>query len=231
MKALKSFIFLSIIVAHCDVALPTEGLCMHEVKPSTIIEGTEHGVLYKTEPKFKQERPSTLSLSASRTSSSVTLSPLATSLADLARTAPTPQPSQLSKEWLAKAFQDASGHRLILLDYDGTLRDFEDDRDNAIPSAELLGLLRRLSEKPDTSVWLVTGRDSSFMQSHFKDIPKVGIMAAYGAATKIPGIKEWRNMEFEVENFNEPTRVMEEKRKSVPKSLSDVEYKVFGRAY
>ncbi|KAG0139095.1 hypothetical protein CROQUDRAFT_102195 [Cronartium quercuum f. sp. fusiforme G11] len=203
MKAVISFIFLSIIIAHCDVALPMKGFSMPEMTLSTILGP------YDPLSNSRREIPSTLSLPASRTSSSVTPRPLATSLTDLARTAPTPQPSQLSKEWLAKAFQDASGHRLILLDYDGTLRDFENDRDKAIPSPELLEILRRLSEKPNTSVWLVTGRDSSFMQSHFKDIPKVGIMAAYGAAKKVPGSEEWGNMEFEVENFNEPTRVME----------------------
>jgi len=49
-------------------------------------------------------------------------------------------------------------HRLLLLDYDGTLAPFRADRREAVPLPEALRLVTLIAERPSTTVAIVSGR-------------------------------------------------------------------------
>jgi len=51
-----------------------------------------------------------------------------------------------------------ANNRLILLDYDGTLVDFKRVPEEAVPSIELLDILRKLSSKRNTKLIIISGR-------------------------------------------------------------------------
>lgn len=70
------------------------------------------------------------------------------------------------------------GRRLLLLDYDGTLVPFARMPSEAVPSLELISLLRQLCEK--ATVYIVSGRDSVFLDQHLGQLP-LGLVAEHGA--------------------------------------------------
>jgi trehalose 6-phosphate synthase/phosphatase len=68
---------------------------------------------------------------------------------------------------------------LLLLDYDGTLVPFASKPELAAPDDELKDLLRRLAERPRTSVHLLSGRTRGELEQWFGDLP-VGLHAEHG---------------------------------------------------
>src|SRR5690606_15950003 len=71
---------------------------------------------------------------------------------------------------IATDFKQAS-RRHIFLDYDGTLVPFARHPREASPGSELLGFLTSLSADPQTTVTIISGRDSSVLEDWFKDLP------------------------------------------------------------
>ncbi len=70
---------------------------------------------------------------------------------------------------LAKRIADdvKSGKKLSLfLDYDGTLRDFVDVPEDAVPDVHLPPLLRDLAKHPSLSMAIVSGRPPAFLEAH-----------------------------------------------------------------
>ena len=65
----------------------------------------------------------------------------------------------------------ARGARTILLDYDGTLREFEVHPDLAQPTPEIRALLRSLAALPDTDVHIVSGRRRRNLEQWFGAAP------------------------------------------------------------
>ena len=61
---------------------------------------------------------------------------------------------------------EAHGKLGLFLDYDGTLRDFVDVPDQAVPDPELPGLLRDLAACRGVSVAVVSGRAPEFLEKH-----------------------------------------------------------------
>ena len=59
--------------------------------------------------------------------------------------------------------------RLLLLDYDGTLVAFADKPERAKPDEELLDLFRALSESPENTVVIISGRDKEMLERWFGD--------------------------------------------------------------
>jgi len=57
-----------------------------------------------------------------------------------------------------------AGHRLLLVDDDGTLAPFRADRQSASPLPRSLALLRRIAQSPHTTVIVTSGRPVSEMQ-------------------------------------------------------------------
>jgi trehalose 6-phosphate synthase/phosphatase len=70
----------------------------------------------------------------------------------------------LAEELAARVLERES--LALFLDYDGTLRDFEDVPDHAVPDPELPGLLRDLAACDGVSIALVSGRTPDFLERH-----------------------------------------------------------------
>ena len=62
-----------------------------------------------------------------------------------------------------------SNNALLLLDYDGTLAGFEDDPKDAAPSEDLFGLLDQLTDKSNTTLCLISGRDKQTFSDWFQN--------------------------------------------------------------
>ncbi|MDD5067885.1 MAG: trehalose-phosphatase, partial [bacterium] len=76
-----------------------------------------------------------------------------------------------------------SGNRLILLDYDGTLVPFKDHPQKAVPSEDLIRILKDLCASSGNDVVIVSGRDRISLQNWLSGIP-VGLVAEHGAWIK-----------------------------------------------
>jgi trehalose 6-phosphate synthase/phosphatase len=79
-----------------------------------------------------------------------------------------------------------AGRRLLLLDYDGTLRNFTDRPDDAVPGPDLKNLLENLSGDPRNEVVIVSGRGKDFFDKHFEGL-NMGFIAGHGVWTRDPG--------------------------------------------
>ena len=99
------------------------------------------------------------------------------------------QLSPSTKSQLMEDFQHAH-HRLFLLDYDGTLVQFEGSPHLARPTEELLKILRIISEDPKNEVVLVSGRDRRTLQSWFGSY-NLGLVAEHGVWIRKKG-EDWR---------------------------------------
>lgn len=88
---------------------------------------------------------------------------------------------------VTSSFQHAK-KRLLLLDYDGTLRSFVSSHQltNAKPSKQLLALLEQLTNLPRTTVCIVSGRDKATLESWF-GTTKLNLVAEHGAHCKLDG--------------------------------------------
>ena len=85
--------------------------------------------------------------------------------------------------------------RLILLDYDGTLKDFVPTPDPAAaaPSASLLSTLRNLADFPNTTVAIISGRSRAALESWFTQTPQLTLAAEHGAWFKKENV--WHQQE------------------------------------
>jgi trehalose 6-phosphate synthase/phosphatase len=94
-----------------------------------------------------------------------------------------------SEAKLVRQFSKAK-RRLLLLDYDGTLRGFaaSHDPNAAAPPKALLKLLRDLTALPDTKVCIISGRPRKALTTWFHGLP-VTLAAEHGAWMKHDG--EW----------------------------------------
>jgi trehalose 6-phosphate synthase/phosphatase len=90
-----------------------------------------------------------------------------------------------ARQLLGQAFEEAPS-RTLLLDYDGTLREFVDHPDLAVPSAEIRELLERLAALPETDVHIVSGRTRESLDAWLGDLP-VFLCAEHGYFARSPG--------------------------------------------
>lgn len=81
--------------------------------------------------------------------------------------------------------------RLIFLDYDGTLVPFEKQVNAAVPDAELLQLLTSISQDPNNTVVITSGRDYTTLDAWLGHLD-VGMIAEHGAWYKDPG-RNWKS--------------------------------------
>lgn len=93
---------------------------------------------------------------------------------------------------LQKAYSAAS-KRLFLFDYDGTLTPIVTDPAAAVPSEKLKKILRRLSADKRNSVWIISGRDSAFLDKHLGEFP-INMSAEHGCFVKYAGDSEWTDL-------------------------------------
>ena len=95
------------------------------------------------------------------------------------------RPPLLDVEATVAAFGRAH-HRLLLLDYDGTLVPFARTPREAVPPRLLLDVLERLSSAPETTVCVVSGRSRGDLQRWFGHLKRLWLAAEHGALVRAP---------------------------------------------
>lgn len=90
------------------------------------------------------------------------------------------QLTQIKKEY------DQASTRLILLDYDGTLSPFVKNPEDAVPSEELLNLLKEMTSDPKNKVVINSGRNHQILDKWFKGL-ELDFAAEHGAFYKENG--------------------------------------------
>lgn len=83
-----------------------------------------------------------------------------------------------------------AGTRLIFLDYDGTLVNFKNDPQDALPDEELMRLLQGLVDDPKNRIVLISGRKRETLDLWFDDL-QLDMVAEHGAWVKIQG-RPWQ---------------------------------------
>jgi trehalose 6-phosphate synthase/phosphatase len=111
---------------------------------------------------------------------------------------------KFSEEIIAEIVQsyNEADKRLFLLDYDGTLVDFQDDPQKVAPDEYLLNLLRKLSSQPDNHVVVISGRDKDTLQKWLGHL-NIGIVAEHGVWSKDLGDDEWTQADFLDQDWKE----------------------------
>jgi trehalose 6-phosphate synthase/phosphatase len=114
--------------------------------------------------------------------------------AEMRQPAPTPARTRTqldaSVRRLVVRAAESAPHRLILLDYDGTLTALAPTPGLAAPDRSLLSLLRTLAEQPATSVHVTSGRDRATLDTWLGGLP-VGLHAEHGLWSRLTAGAEW----------------------------------------
>ena len=109
---------------------------------------------------------------------------------------------------LLNAYKSAK-KRLLILDYDGTLVRFSSDYRMAVPEEKLLRLLQDLSSTDGNEVFLLSGRNSAWLEEHFGSLP-INLIAEHGAKTKYAS-ECWQTEPFADNSWKEQIRTVMEK--------------------
>ncbi|MET0779228.1 MAG: bifunctional alpha,alpha-trehalose-phosphate synthase (UDP-forming)/trehalose-phosphatase [Candidatus Saccharimonadales bacterium] len=96
--------------------------------------------------------------------------------------------SATTEKGLVRRFKEAK-QRLLLLDYDGTLREFVGNYNPqlAAPDKALLALIGQLAKLPNTRLCIVSGRPREILELWFGRLPVV-LAAEHGAWVKYDGV-------------------------------------------
>jgi len=99
------------------------------------------------------------------------------------------------ERWQRKCVEafGAARRPLVVLSYDGTLREFEEDPSQAEPDTALLGLVRRLAEVPGAELVFLSGRDRGSLIRWLGDLP-VHLVSEHGFFLRLRGHSEWEDM-------------------------------------
>ena len=100
-----------------------------------------------------------------------------------------PQINEHHQNTIVDAFTTAA-RRMIFLDYDGTLVEFNEKPDLATPNNSLFKLIKSLCALPNTDVAIVSGRDQAFLDKWFDTLP-LTLAAEHGHYIKYKG-KNWK---------------------------------------
>jgi len=111
--------------------------------------------------------------------------------------------------------------RLLLLDYDGTLRPFFNVPAHASPTEELLQLLRTLADDPKNELVVISGRDKDTLEAWLGELP-IRLIAGHGVWMKNDNIwdvieqfdKSWKDVirpVLAVHSDRTPGSIVEEK--------------------
>ncbi|KAL8651914.1 MAG: hypothetical protein Q9226_004485 [Calogaya cf. arnoldii] len=84
--------------------------------------------------------------------------------------------------------------RLFLLDWDGTLTAIVGDPEAAVPTAADIEILEQVSSKPKNDVWIISGRDSAFLQKHLGCLSSVALSSEHGAYVRLANHTDWQSM-------------------------------------
>ena len=70
---------------------------------------------------------------------------------------------------VVESFQQAA-KKMLLLDYDGTLVEFHENPEMAVPDEAVLNTIKQLTLLPNTDVAIVSGRDNVFLEKWFGNL-------------------------------------------------------------
>lgn len=104
----------------------------------------------------------------------------------------------LDRALLLQKYQHAP-KRLFLFDYDGTLTPIVREPSAAIPSARLYKTLSLLTSDPRNHVWIISGRDSEFLDKWLGENRELGFSAEHGCFFKQEGTATWINLAEQVD--------------------------------
>ena len=107
------------------------------------------------------------------------------------------QPKRLVTTELREAYVRAN-HRLLILDYDGTLVPHADFPQQAVPPPSLVRLLAALASEPDNSVALLSGRRAADLDRWFGAVKGMWLVAEHGAELKAAHSSSWEPLRSEV---------------------------------
>lgn len=124
------------------------------------------------------------------------------------------QLSQIKKEY------DQAYTRLILLDYDGTLSPFVKNPEDAVPSKELLNLLKKMTADKKNKVVINSGRNRQVLNKWFKGID-LDFAAEHGAFFK-ENHKWHKNVQEKITWDDEILRIIEHTIDKTPRSRMEI---------
>ena len=84
--------------------------------------------------------------------------------------------------------------RLLLFDYDGTLTPIVENPAAAILSHEALQSIQQLAADPRNHVWIISGRNQSFLDQIFGYSTELGLVAEHGSFLRAPGSTKWQDL-------------------------------------
>lgn len=84
----------------------------------------------------------------------------------------------------------AAQKRVFFLDYDGTLRGFVNNPEDAKPDGEMLEMIKKLQAEDRNEVVIISGRDSITLGEWFKEVP-VTLISEHGVLKKQYG-SDWK---------------------------------------
>jgi trehalose 6-phosphate synthase/phosphatase len=139
------------------------------------------------------------------------------------------QPASRAELDLLVAELGEAAHRVLMLDYDGTLAPYAPLPSDAAPDEALLALLAALAASPGTDVHVVSGRDEASLEAWLGHLP-VTLHAEHGFATRAPGAAAWSQPALLATDWRAPvSQILEDFRRRTPGSL--VEIKRAGMAW
>lgn len=96
---------------------------------------------------------------------------------------------------LKKSYESVQGkkQRLFLFDYDGTLTPIVDKPEDAKINFEMCNVLYDLALDRSNVVWIISGRDRTFLDSIFPGKSGIGLCAEHGAYSKPPNEATWKS--------------------------------------
>lgn len=101
-----------------------------------------------------------------------------------------------------------SNRRLFMFDYDGTLTPIVKDPNSAVPTDRVTRNLKALAADPRNAVWIISGRDQSFLEAWLGHIPQLGLSAEHGSFLRPPHHDTWENL-TETEDMSWQSKVID----------------------
>ena len=98
---------------------------------------------------------------------------------------------------IIEKFQQRDIPKALFLDYDGSLREFVDNPSDAIPSEELIHILHQFDDRDDLDVYIVSGRDRTFLDKHFGQF-NFGLASEHGYFIKPIG-SDWKTLAGDID--------------------------------
>ena len=89
--------------------------------------------------------------------------------------------------------------RLLLFDYDGTLTPIVENPAAAILSHEALRSIHSLATDAKNAVWIISGRNQSFLEQLFGHLAEIGLVAEHGSFLRWPGSGGWEDLTAKVD--------------------------------